>query len=287
MPSLKAIRTRIASVKNTQKITRALKLVAAAGLRRAQEAIWAARPYARSLEDVIADVAARAGGDAHPLLEVRPLKRVEVIALTSDRGQAGAFNSNINRAVERFLVERKPQHDEILVSVLGRKGRDYLRRRKLPLAKEWTGVGSPRALELARDITAHVAPRYAERKVDGVFLIYNEFKSAISQKIVVEQLLPVRPKKLPPGQAGDLVYEPSREVVLDAILPLYVEIEIYRAILESIASEFGARMSAMENATKNAAEMISKYTLQYNRARQAAITKELLEIIGGAEALKG
>ncbi len=287
MPSLKAIRTRIASVKNTQKITRALKLVAAAGLRRAQEAIWAARPYARSLEDVIAEVAARAGADAHPLLETRPMKRIEVIALTSDRGQAGAFNSNINRALEKFLVERRPEHDQIVVSALGRKGRDYVRRRKLPLSGEWIGVGSARALELARELTEHVAPRYAERQVDGVFLIYNEFKSAISQKVQVEQLLPVRPKKLPAGQAGDLLYEPSREAVLDSILPLYVEIELYRAILESIASEFGARMSAMENATKNAGEMISKYTLQYNRARQAAITKELLEIIGGAEALKG
>ncbi|HKA89644.1 MAG TPA: ATP synthase F1 subunit gamma [Haliangiales bacterium] len=287
MPSLKAIRTRIASVKNTQKITKALKLVAAAGLRRAQEAIWAARPYARSLEDVIAEVAARAGADAHPLLETRAMRRIEVIALTSDRGQAGAFNSNINRALEKFLVERQPQHEQILVSVLGRKGRDYARRRKIALNGEWLGVSSARALELARALTEHVAPRYAERQVDGAFIIYNEFKSAISQKVQVEQILPVRPKKLPPGQAGDLLYEPSRAAVLDSILPLYVEIEVYRAILESIASEFGARMSAMENATKNANEMIAKYTLQYNRARQAAITKELLEIIGGAEALKG
>src|SRR5262249_36762984 len=159
--------------------------------------------------------------------------------LTSDRGQAGAFNSNVNRALEKFLVERKPHHEQIIVSVLGRKGRDYLRRRKVGMQQEWIGVTSARALELARDMTAHVAPRYAEPQIDGAFLIYNEFKSAISQKIVVEQLLPVRPKKLPPGQGGDLLYEPSREVVLDAILPLYVEIEIYRAILESIASEFG------------------------------------------------
>jgi len=287
MPSLKAIRTRIASVKSTQKITRAMKLVAAARLRRAQEAIVAARPYARTLEDVIAEVAARSGPDAHPLLEVRPMKRIELLVLTSDRGFAGAYNSSINRAVEQFLVERRPQHDEIALSVVGRKGRDYLRRRKLKLLKEWIGVASPNALETAREATEHVVQRYRERLIDGVFIVYNEFKSAVHQRVRIEQVLPVVPKKLPPGEGGDLLYEPSRAAVLDRILPLYVEIEVYRALLESIASEFGARMSAMESATKNANEMIGKYTLQYNRARQAAITKELLEIIGGAEALKG
>src|SRR5262249_12039040 len=206
---------------------------------------------------------------------------------TSDRGQAGAFNSNINRALEKFLVERQPQHEQILVSVLGRKGRDYARRRKIALNGEWLGVSSARALGLARAPTEHVAPRYAERQVDGAFIIYNEFKSAISQKVQVEQILPVRPKKLPPGQAGDLLYEPSRAAVLDSILPLYVEVEGAPAIPESHSCDFGARMSATRNATMNANEMIAKYTLQYNRARQAAITKELLEIIGGAEALKG
>lgn len=287
MPSLKSIRTRIASVKNTQKITRAMKLVAAAKLRRAQDAITAARPYARSLEQVIAEIAARAGNDAHPLLEVRPLKRVELIIVGGDRGLVGAFNTNINRATERYLIDHKPEHDEVTLAVIGRKARDYLRRRKLNVTVEFDAPSSLSALERAREIGHSVVERYRDRKLDGVFLVYNEFKSALTQSVQVERLLPVVPKKLAAGAGGDFLYEPSKTAVLEQVLPLYVEIEIHRALLESIASQFGAQMTAMDNATKNAAEMIGKYTLQYNRARQAAITKELLEIIGGAEALKG
>jgi len=287
MPSLKAIRTRIQSVKNTQKITRALKLVAAARLRRAQENVSAARPYAVALEDVIAEVAARAGNDAHPLLATRPMKRVEIVVLTADRGLAGAFNSNINRATERYLAEHSQDFAEVGLAVVGRKGRDYLRRRRHNVTSELGFPTSATALAEAREITHNVIERYRDGKLDGVFLIYNEFKSAISQSVRVEQLLPVRPKKLDAAAGGDFLYEPSKEVVLDTLVPLYVEIEIYRAMLESIASFFGSQMTAMDSATKNANEMIGKYTLQYNRGRQAAITKELLEIIGGAEALKG
>jgi F-type H+-transporting ATPase subunit gamma len=287
MPSLKTIRTRIQSVKNTQKITRAQKLIAAARLRRAQESIVAARPYARALEDVIAETAARAGADAHPLLEVRPQKNVALIVLTADRGLAGAYNSNINRATERYIAEHKEDHETIVISIIGRRGRDYLRRRKYSVFSEHAAPTSANALGDARELTHAVMERYLDRKLDGIYLIYNEFKSAISQTVRVEQLLPVRPKKLPENLAGDYLYEPSKEAVLDRIVPLYVEVEIYRAMLESIASFFGAQMTAMDSATKNAADMIGKYTLQYNRARQAAITKELLEIIGGAEALKG
>jgi F-type H+-transporting ATPase subunit gamma len=287
MPSLKAIRTRISSVRNTQKITRAMKLVAAARLRRAQDSIVAARPYARGLEDVIAEIAARAGTDAHPLLEVRPLDRVELVVMTADRGLAGAFNSNVNRATERYLVDHKGEHAELGLAVVGRKGRDFLRRRKHNVVRDYPAPTSKTALELARTIAHSVTERYRDKQLDGVFVIYNEFRSAISQSVRVERLLPVTPKNLPEGSGGDLTYEPSRAAVLDAILPLYVEIELLRAALESIASFFGAQMTAMDNATKNAAEMIGRYTLQYNRARQAAITKELLEIIGGAEALKG
>jgi len=287
MPSLKAIRTRITSVKNTQKITRAMKLVAAARLRRAQESIVSARPYARGLEEVIAEIAARSGGDAHPLLETRPLKNVEAIVLTSDRGLAGAFNSQINRNTERFVVEKKVEFETLGLALVGRKGRDYLRRRKHNVVRDYPAPTSATALELARTIAHSVVERYLAKQLDGVFLIYNEFKSAVSQTVRVEQLLPVAPKKLGPGGGGDFLYEPTRRAVLDQILPLYVEIEIYRALLESIASELGARMSAMDNASKNASEMIARLTLQYNRARQASITKELLEIIGGAEALKG
>jgi len=287
MPSLKAIRTRINSVKNTQKITRALKLVAAARLRRAQDNVTAARPYAVALEDVIAEVAARAGTDAHPLLAARPMKKVELVVLTADRGLAGAFNSNINRATERYLAEHSHDFAEVGLAVVGRKGRDYLRRRRHNVTTELAFPTSANALAEAREITHNVIERYRDGKLDGVFLVYNEFKSAISQAVRVEQLLPVRPKKLDAAAGGDFLYEPSKEVVLDTLVPLYVEIEIYRAMLESIASFFGSQMTAMDSATKNASEMIGKYTLQYNRGRQAAITKELLEIIGGAEALKG
>jgi F-type H+-transporting ATPase subunit gamma len=287
MPSLKAIRVRITSVKNTQKITKAMKLVAAARLRRAQDAITHARPYARGLEEVIADVAARAGVDAHPLLDVRPLQRVEAIVLTADRGLAGAFNSQINRATERFVVERKVEVADLALAVVGKKGRDYLRRRKHNVVRDYPFPNSGNVIDRAREIAHSVVERYLDKKLDGAFLIYNEFKSAVSQTVRVEQLLPIVPKKLPPGAGGDFTYEPNKRAVLDQILPLYVEIEIARSMLESIASFFGAQMSAMDNASKNASEMIAKYTLQYNRARQAAITKELLEIIGGAEALKG
>jgi F-type H+-transporting ATPase subunit gamma len=286
MPSLKAIRTRIASVKSTQKITKAMKMIAAARLRKAQDAITAARPYARSLADVIAEVAARSG-DAHPLLERRELKKIELIVYTSDRGMAGAFNTNVNRATERYLVDHAQDHEQIDLAVIGRKGREYLKRRKYPVVREYGAPGSPDALARAQEISHTVVERYRERQIDGVFMIYNEFKSAITQTVRVEQILPVVPKKLPESGGGDFVYEPSKLAVLDALLPLYVEIEIYRAQLESIASEFGAKMSAMDNATKNASDMIAKMTLQYNRARQAAITKELLEIISGAESLKG
>jgi F-type H+-transporting ATPase subunit gamma len=288
MPSLKAIRKRIGSVQNTQKITRAMKLVAAARLRRAQESIIAARPYARALEDVIAELARRAGA-VHPLLAKRDaIKKVLLVAISSDRGLAGAYNTNINRMVERFIGDYKEKYETIEVEVVGRKARDYLRRRKLTVTKEHPGVNSAVALDRARDLAAVITSRYTSGEIDAVYLVYNEFKSAISQKVNVEQFLPVVPKELPAGAPPtDFIYEPSREEVLGTILPQYVEVEIYRALLEAIASEFGARMTAMDNATNNAKEMIARLTLDYNRARQAAITKELLEIIGGAEALKG
>jgi F-type H+-transporting ATPase subunit gamma len=248
MPSLKAIRARIGTVKNTQKITRAMKMVAAARLRRAQEAIVGARPYTKALEEVIAEVALRAGEDSHPLLEVRPEKKVLLIAVTSDRGLAGASNTNVNRAVERFLYERKGELDQVKLIVIGRKGRDYLKRRKYEVQKEMPGAvgeAETRAEELAQIATA----AYLDKQVDAVYVIYNEFKSVISQKTQVEKLLPIAPRALPAGAAPtDYVYEPSRKAVLDRLLPMYVKVELLRDLLESIASEFGARMSAMDNA---------------------------------------
>jgi F-type H+-transporting ATPase subunit gamma len=287
MPSLKKIRTRIASVKNTQKITRAMKLVAAARLRRAQQNILAIRPYARHLAQVIAEVAARHGA-THPLLARRRPAKVGVLVLTSDRGLCGGFNANVNRRTERFAREERGKVEELRLTVVGRKGLEFFRRRHYSIGAEFTGVTGDAARTKAREIAHSIIGEYGRRGLDGVQVVYNEFKNVAQQRVALEQLLPIEPTALPP-EAGrfDFKYEPDGHALLQRLLPMYVEIEIYRCILESIASEFGARMTAMENATSSAADMISSLTLQFNRARQAAITKELMEIIGGAEALKG
>ena len=308
MPSLKAIRKRIGSVKNTQKITKAMKMVAAARLRRAQQNITELRPYAVKTLEVLSSVAARAGdgsADAegvHPLLERRDPKKVLLVVLTSDRGLAGAFNAGISKASYRKWKELEAAGVAVSFAVIGKKGRDFLRRRGADIAFEFTGVfetltvpaqGIAKAGEIGRSIVG-------EYKLDGydaVYLCYNEFKSAMTQKVVIEPLVPIAPVAVDPhaamglapmpGSTVDFIYEPSKQALLDRLVPMYVEIEVLRALLESFASEHGARMTAMDNATKNASEMIDKLTLVYNRARQAAITKELMEIIGGAEALKG
>jgi len=288
MASLKAVRTRIASVKSTQKITSAMKLVAAAKLRRAQDAMVAARPYARTLAEITAEVAARAGGESHPLLQQRNPRRVAVVAITSDRGLCGGFNSNICRTAQRWGNEKiqNKEADEVTYLVVGRKGRDYFRRRHLPMKRDLAGPTAANAVQGAKDLAATLTDDFLSGRVDSVLLVYNQFRSVVSQKVTIDPLLPVVPSAA--GRGGqDFLYEPSKNEILDWILPLYIEMQIHAALLESIASEFGARMTAMGNATKNATEMIDRLTLQYNRARQAAITKELMEIVGGAEALKG
>jgi len=287
--SLKEIRKRITSVGNTQKITRAMKLVAAAKLRRSQDAIIAARPYARSLAHVIGELAERTDRSAHPLLVDRPdPKRALLVVLTSDRGLAGGFNATVCRRVERWLREEGQAFDEVSVHIVGRKGHDYFKRRIDNIVGTEPAPTPASGLVAGRELANRCIDLYTNGKTDRIFLAYNEFKSAIVQDVVVEQLLPIEPEPLPEGAPPtDLVFEPSRDELLAHIMPLYVQVHLYRAFLESVASEFGARMSAMDSATRNASEMISKLTLQYNRARQAAITKELLEIISGAEALKG
>jgi F-type H+-transporting ATPase subunit gamma len=295
MPSLKAIRTRISSVKSTQKITRAMKLVSAARLRRAQDAIVGARPYANALSDAIVEVALRAGADAHPLLDRRVPERLTMVPLTSDRGLAGGFNANVFRAVQRFTDEQKratPPAREISMEIVGKKGRDFFRRRKATIGHELPGPTAETALKIAQEMAHIVTHSFEHARTDAVYLVYNEFKSAGQQRVVVEPLLPVTGADLRAREGSitgaiDFLYEPSKVRLLDALLPMYVESQIYRGLLESMASEFGARMTAMDNATRNAKEMISSLTLQYNRARQAAITKELMEIVSGAEALKG
>ncbi len=292
MPSLKAIRTRIASVKNSRKITRAMKLVAASKLRRAQDAIIAARPYANALSRVVSELSEVAGADAHPLFESRPARTAAVVVFTSDRGLAGAFNANVIKRTEALLRGELADYQEVTLRLVGKKANQYFSRRPQYKIASYDGapVGAT-ALTVAGETSSRVVADFLSGKVDRVYVVYNEFKSAITQTTLVKQVLPVVPE---PAAAGakkaattDNTYEPSKEVLLDRLVPLYVQIGLYRAALESIAGEFGARMSAMESATKNAGEMISRLTLQYNRARQASITKELLEIIGGAEALKG
>jgi F-type H+-transporting ATPase subunit gamma len=288
VPSLKAIRKRIGSVKNTRKITRAMKLVAAAKLRRAQEAIIAARPYATALSRVVSELAEVAGTDAHPLFEERKGKRIAIVAFTSDRGLAGAFNANVVKKVESFVNTELPADSEVSLRLIGRKANQYFSRRNANIASFDAAPTGATALQVSGDTAHRVIDDFLEKRVDKVYVVFNEFRSAISQSVVIKQILPVVPDQAS-GSANrpDYTYEPGKDELLARLVPLYLQIGLYRAALESIAGEFGARMSAMESATKNAGEMISKLTLDYNRARQASITKELLEIIGGAEALKG
>jgi len=287
MPSLKTIRRRIASVKNTRKITRAMKLVAAAKLRRAQDAIVAARPYTSALTQVVGELAASAGKDAHPLFIERPAQKAAVIVFTSDRGLAGPFNSSIIKRVDQYAKEELASYSEVSLRIIGKKANQYFVRRNANIASFDPAPIGGTALSLARETANRVISDFLAERVDRVFVAYNEFRSAGSQTVVIRQILPVVPPEHGDATGPEMVYEPSKHELLTRLVPLYVQIGLYRAGLESIASELGARMMAMENATKNAGEMIAKLTLNYNRARQAAITKELAEIVGGAEALKG
>ncbi len=290
MPSLRDIRNRIGSVKNTRQITKAMKMVAAAKLRRAQDAITKARPYAIQLEEALVRIAARAAAEekpAHPLLAARPVKVAELVLLTSDRGLAGGFNSNVVRRAQRFMTENSERYEKVLLATMGRKARDFLRARKLSIRKDYPGIHVNLSYAKAEEVAQELAARYLAGEVDAVFLCYNEFKSAITQRVVVRQLLPIQTGEVADANVGyDFLYEPSREKLLEELVPKHLAIQVWRALLDSAASEHGARMTAMESATKNAEEMIAGLTLQYNRARQAYVTKELMEIVSGAEALK-
>ena len=291
MPSLRDIRRRIGSVKSTQQITKAMKMVAAAKLRRAQEAITRARPYAVLLEQALQRIAARAAAEeaaAHPLLSSRPVRVAELVVITSDRGLAGGFNSNVVRRAQRFLVESSGKYEEVIVSTIGRKGREALKARHVKTRKDFTGVHARLSFEKAHEIATEYSERYLRGEVDAVFLLFNEFKSAIAQTVRLKQFLPIETAAVEPGAgaSADFLYEPSRDDLLADLVPRHLDVQVWRALLDSAASEHGARMTAMEAATKNAAEMIAALSLQYNRARQAYITKELMEIVSGAEALK-
>jgi F-type H+-transporting ATPase subunit gamma len=295
MASLRSIRTRIKSVRNTQKITKAMKLVSAAKLRRAQDAVVRTRPYAQLLDEMLGSLAlARAEAELppHPLMEKRPEKRIEVVLLTSDRGLCGGFNSNIIRRAQRFIVEEGPRFDAVQFSTIGRRGRDYAKKRGIEARKDYAGFFGKLRYAMAKEVADDLIAEYKQHKLDAVYLLYNQFKSAMTQQITLTQLLPIAasPQQQQAGKGGLLtpehLYEPSRPVLLEQLIPKQLAMQMWRALLESEASEHGARMTAMDAATKNANEMIDRLSLQYNRARQAAITKELMEIVSGAEALK-
>ena len=289
MANLRAIRKRISSVKSTQQITRAMKMVSAAKLRRAQDGINAARPYARKMREVVQAVAGRAGSDAHPLLTAREAKKLALLVVTSDRGLCGSFNAGLSRAVYRFLNEHRGAYEEIALFVVGRKGRDFFRRREIPIRKEYLGVLGALSRHHAETIANDLIGEFLAGEFDEVQIAFNEFRSAISQIVRFEKMFPIALESS--GKTGgddiDYLYEPSREEILATLLPKYVQTQILRVLLESVAGEHGARMTAMDSATKNSVDMISRLTLKMNRARQATITTELIEIVSGAEALKG
>jgi F-type H+-transporting ATPase subunit gamma len=293
MANLLDIRRRIKSVKNTQQITKAMKMVSAAKLKRAQERAVSARPFALKMAEVLTDLASQAGEDfKHPLMDARGDERYLLVLVTADKGLAGAFNANLVKAAQAFIKEHEGQSIEILA--VGRKGRDFFRRRGSEIAGEYIGLtGKGRiehaeALEIARDVMR----RFIEDEgIDKVFVIFNEFRSVISQRVVVEQILPVARAEGEGGEAGEAapslvgyVYEQPPEEIFSQLLPRLVETQIYRALLESVASEQGARMTAMDSASKNAGELIQSLTLNMNRIRQASITREIIEIVSGAAA---
>ena len=281
MPALVDIRRRIRSVKNTQQITKAMKMVSAAKLRRAQDAMFAARPYARKMMEVLSGIAARAEAAAHPLLEQREGDRILLVVVTADKGLCGGFNANIIRAAVRFLEGKRA--DAVLLDLLGRKGRDFFRRRQYRVRSEQVGIFQALRYDVAQAIARDLTKAFVEGEVDQVYLIYNEFKSVIQQKIVIERLLPIQRVEVPEKEpALEYLYEPSPAKIFSELLPKHVEVQVWRALLESAAAEHGARMAAMDAATRNAGDMIDNLTLYMNKVRQAAITKEIIEVVSGA-----
>ena len=288
MATLRDIRRRINSVKNTQQITKAMKMVAAAKLRRAQQRIVEARPYSYKLQEVIASLALRTTPTRHPLLERKETGKKGLVVIAADKGLCGAFNSNILRKAWEYLQRVGEVEVQIILVVVGRKARDFFRRRQIERQGEYVNIFDQLAYTHAAEIGAQLARDYISGTLDEVNLLYNEFKSAGVQRPVMERLLPIEPLPLEEGefQPVDFIFEPSPEAILGELLPRHVEVQVYRALLESAAAEQGARMTAMEAATKNAAEMIERLTLVFNKARQERITKELMDIVGGAEALR-
>jgi len=286
MPNILDLRRRIRTVRNTRQITRAMKMVAGARLRRAQERILHARPFAAAIRNVLESVAARVDPteqSAIPLLAVREVRRVLLVLVTADRGLCGAFNSNLVRAAHQYL--ERNANLEVSMMAVGRKGYDHFRKRPVPMVGEHTNVFSRLEFSSAQAIAAEIIELYSDAKVDAVDFIYNEFKSIMTQRVVVERYLPIPPVKPAEGQyLVDYIYEQPPAEIFALLLPRYVQSQVFRALLESQAAELAAKTTAMDSATRNASEMIDSLTLYMNRVRQAAITKEIIEIVSGAAA---
>jgi F-type H+-transporting ATPase subunit gamma len=292
MATLRDIQKRIKAVENTKKITKAMKMVAASKLRKVQTRMMDLRPYADKMHDVLISLAKGADRESHPLLSLRPRKTVEVVVVTSDRGLCGAFNTNILKAAQETIDNYKKEGFEISISTVGKKARDYFKRRDIAVRHSWTDISGSVRFSSAEEIANDIKENYMNETVDEVNVVYNAFKSMVAQTVTTAKLLPLSPEEEGEEEAveesaADFIYEPSMEAIFDRLIPRNVDIQIYRALLESSAAEEAARMSAMENATQSCTEMVGTLTLQYNKARQASITGELMDIVGGVEALKG
>lgn len=287
MATLRDIKKRIGSVKNTQKITRAMKMVAAAKLRRAQMAVIGSRPYSEKLKEVVMDIVQKSTKGRHALfIPHEEVKKVKVIIFSSNRGLCGGFNSNLLRRCETFIKDHKGNDVEVQTLVVGKKGKDFLKARSLNIDSFNSEWADELGFDEAVQVTTQAIEQYQAGEFDELYLGYNNFKSAISQEPVIEKLIPLSLENEKPAYGIDYIFEPTKEVLLETLLPKYIAMQVYKAHLESLASELGARMTAMDNATSNASDMIGALSLQYNRARQAAITTELMDIVNGAEAIK-
>ncbi|MCI0469427.1 MAG: ATP synthase F1 subunit gamma [Nitrospirae bacterium] len=290
MATLKDIRKKIKAIQSTKKITSAMKMVAASKLKKVQDRMLNYRPYANNMAGVISELSMAAEKKLHPLLEVRQRQTVELLILTSDRGLCGAFNANILKAAHQRIKSLRQDGINVSVSVIGRKALDFCRRRDITVRKAWTGLSGRVGYESAVEIAGEITANYIDGNIDEVHLLYNSFKSMMSQEITLVRLLPIgvveAEQTSAPALTTDFIYEPSPQILFERLLPKYIEIQAFRALLESSAAEESARMSAMENATKNCGELINKTTLIANKLRQASITGELMDMVGGVEALK-
>lgn len=262
-------------------------MVAAAKFKRAQERILAARPYAHKMAAVVKALSRHANRDLHPLLRCCPVRRIELLVITADRGLCGGFNGNILRRAQQFLQEKKAEGVEVGISVVGRKARDFFGRRGITPRGLWTQIFDRLAYSHGAEIGRDITKEYTDEIFDEIYLLYNEFKSVMQQRITVEKLLPIEPAEAEADSMGSTLFEPGEPEILEELLPRHIEVQIFNALMESAAGELGARMTAMDAASRNAGDLIHKMTLVYNKSRQAVITRELMDIVGGAEVLRG